>query len=138
MTQEASLYREAVADTPVGPTYDIRNDQGQKPSCEQHSTPVKTAGVDSRCSGDVVRAEAASVKAKFVSHVDTTTEVVVRFDFLSEQDTRVSDNVEHSTLLLMPSACMLTASHGCRLLCSALRLLHLLDSSYCWSNSQTY
>ena len=39
-------------------------------------------------SGDVVRNEAARVKAKFAS-VDASTEVVLRFDFMDEHDTRV-------------------------------------------------
>ncbi len=38
--------------------------------------------------GDVVRNEAARVKAKFAS-VDASTEVVLRFDFMNEYDTRV-------------------------------------------------
>lgn len=39
-------------------------------------------------SSDVVRNEAARVKAKFAS-VDASTEVVLRFDFMNEHDTRV-------------------------------------------------
>lgn len=76
---------EAASDTPSQPT---RRDQGSR---EQHSTAFKAAGIDSLCSDDDVRAEAAKVEAKFVSQVDTRTEVVVRFDFMSDQDTRVSN-----------------------------------------------
>ena len=37
-----------------------------------------------------VRMEADRVGARFVSQVDTTSEVVQRFDFMTESDTRVS------------------------------------------------
>ena len=50
-------------------------------------------------SGDVVRNEAARVKAKFAS-IDASTEVVVRFDFLNEYDTRV----HHGTSLFCSNA----------------------------------
>lgn len=50
-------------------------------------------------SNDVVRNEAARVKAKFAS-VDASTEVVLRFDFMNEYDTRV----HHGTSLFCSNA----------------------------------
>ena len=40
-------------------------------------------------SNDYVRAEAARVQATFAYHVDTTSGVVLRFDFINNYDTRV-------------------------------------------------
>ncbi len=39
---------------------------------------------------ELVRLEAQRVQAKFVSNVDTGTEVILRFDFMTSYDTRVS------------------------------------------------
>ncbi|DBA97089.1 hypothetical protein WJX77_003952 [Trebouxia sp. C0004] len=53
---------------------------------ERHGSSRQNSLADS---GDVVRKEAARVKAKFAS-VDASTEVVLRFDFMNEYDTRVA------------------------------------------------
>lgn len=45
---------------------------------------------DSELTNERVRLEAERVQARFASHVDTSTEVILRFDFMSSHDTRVS------------------------------------------------
>lgn len=66
------------------------------PGPELNSVSGRPALDDSRCHEAAVRAEAATVQAKYMSHVDTATEVVVRFDFMSEQDTRVRVSIRHT------------------------------------------
>ena len=69
-------------------------DVGQRilsdPGHETNSASSRPAPNDTRCRDEAVCAEAAAVQAKYTYHVDTATGVVVRFDFMSEQDTRVS------------------------------------------------
>ncbi|KAA6428794.1 MAG: hypothetical protein FRX49_01669 [Trebouxia sp. A1-2] len=45
---------------------------------------------------ELVRLEAQRVQAKFVSNVDTGTEVILRFDFMTSYDTRVAMFVVHA------------------------------------------
>ena len=94
---------------------------------------------------ELVRLEAQRVQAKFVSNVDTGTEVILRFDFMTSYDTRVSlcasvRAVIHVQLL----ACKFIFVNSvtmflllCRLLCLWCMLHTLLDSSSFWSNSST-
>ena len=60
---------------------------------------------DNQYRDEAVRAEAATVQAKYMSHVDTTTDVVVRFDFMSEKDTRVGVTTRHTPWLLVLLSC---------------------------------
>ncbi|DBA74568.1 TPA: hypothetical protein ACH3X2_009443 [Trebouxia sp. C0005] len=45
---------------------------------------------------ELVRLEAQRVQAKFVSNVDTGTEVILRFDFMTSYDTRVAMFIVHA------------------------------------------
>lgn len=76
---------------PTHPLQYVRSGPGHEVS----STPSTSASAGGQCCDEAVRAEAATVQAKYMSHVDTATEVVIRFDFMSEQDTRVGVDVEH-------------------------------------------
>ena len=82
-------------------------DAGQRilsdPGHETNSVTSRPA--DTRCLDEAVCAEAATVQAKYTSHVNTTTEVVVRFDFMSEQDTRVGVTIRHILWLLVLLGC---------------------------------
>ena len=96
MNQDASLHCETTADNPSRPSR-TRSDQ-------EHSTPFKAADIDSMCRDDDVLAEAARVEAKLASQVNTTTEVVVRFDFMSDQDSRVSGQSQQTIVAVCPHA----------------------------------
>ena len=54
-------------------------------------SPDGSAANHSHVSSEAIHAEAKAVQAKFMSNVDTTTEVVIRLDFMTEQNTRVSN-----------------------------------------------
>ena len=83
---------ESFANNPIQPSQSTRSDPGH----ETNSIATKPAPAGSQCFDEAVRAEAAKVQAKFMSHVDTTTEVVLRFDFMSEHDSRVSNSAKHA------------------------------------------
>lgn len=84
-------------------------DAGQQapsdPGHDFNSVSSRLAPGDSQCRDETVRAEAAKVQAKYMSHVDTTTEVVVRFDFMSEKDTKVGVSIRHTPWLLVLVGC---------------------------------
>lgn len=94
---------------------------------------------------DLVRLEAQRVQAKFVSNVDTGTEVILRFDFMTSYDTRVSLCASiRAVISVQLNACkfillspLTTFLLLCRLLCLLCMLHTLLDSSSFWSNSST-
>ncbi len=94
---------------------------------------------------ELVRLEAQRVQAKFVSNVDTGTEVILRFDFMSAYDTRVSlcasvqavINVQLIACKFIFLTPLTTFLLLCRLLCLWCMLHTLLDSSSFWSNSST-
>ena len=89
--QDISVQHDCNAHPPTHPVQYVRSG----PSHEINSTPSTSVSAGSPCCDEAVRAEAATVQAKYMSHVDTATEVVIRFDFMSEQDTRVGVNVGH-------------------------------------------
>ena len=119
-------------DSPVHTGQHVPGDPGH----EINSVSSRPTPDDSRCHDEAVRAEAAAVQAKYTSHVDTTTEVVVRFDFMSEQDTRVRVSIRQSPWL-SGAAWLLIRLDCCRLLCFSLKLPLLLDSLYCSFSLQT-
>ena len=94
---------------------------------------------------ELIRLEAQRVQAKFVSNVDTGTEVILRFDFMTVYDTRVSLCASvQAVISVQLIACKFTFLTSltmflllCRLLCLWCMLHTLLDSSSFWSNSST-
>ncbi len=81
----------------------VQYDAGQSKDSDPYSQASLEAGEARPCdssdlasapnvapASEPVRLEAQRVQAKFVSNVDTGTEVILRFDFMTNYDTRVS------------------------------------------------
>lgn len=84
-------YSASRADAPVACSQLAQSDPGYVVNYEQeHSTCTKIDLPSREYTNEAVVAEAAKVQAKFMASVDTATEVVVRFDFMTEHDSRVS------------------------------------------------
>jgi len=136
----------------------VQYDAGQSKDSDPYSQASLEAGEARPCdssdlasapnvapASEPVRLEAQRVQAKFVSNVDTGTEVILRFDFMSAYDTRVSlcasvqavINVQLIACKFIFLTPLTTFLLLCRLLCLWCMLHTLLDSSSFWSNSST-
>ena len=82
--------------------HDVGQPQYTEPSSQMTLGQAEAASSESDASslgGDIehtnqrVLLEADRVRAKFVSYVDTSTEVILRFDFINNHDTRVSQRM---------------------------------------------
>ena len=74
-----------------------------KPGAAATDTTVATPSEDDmELNKQRVRLEAERVQAKFVSSVDTSSEVIFRFDFMSNHDTRVCFSVSMPKQKLNP------------------------------------
>ena len=87
-----------------------------------------------------VHLEAERVQAKFASSVDTTSEVILRFDFMNNHDTRVcfsmlSPNPTLDLGIYWVSSSLFGIVH--RWLCLWCTLQPLLGLSYSWFNLST-
>ncbi len=136
----------------------VQYDAGQSKDSDPYSQASLEAGEARPCdssdlasapnvapASEPVRLEAQRVQAKFVSNVDTGTEVILRFDFMTNYDTRVSlctsrgavfnvQLIARTFHFLTPLTTFLLL---CRLLCLWCMLHTLLDSASFWSNSST-
>ena len=64
---------------------------GNSPQAALDKTDELALADDLEITNQKILLEADKVRAKFVSYVDTTTEVILRFDFINSHDTRVSE-----------------------------------------------
>ena len=141
--QDDDAHLASLADAPViccqvaqsDPSYVVHEEQDQSRSSEIMHT--KTDSMSSEDIDQAVRAEAAKVQAKFMASVNTATEVVVRFDFLTEHDSRVSVYAVAAAVAALLDSAATNSRYGFRLSCLSLKQLQLLGLSSCWFNLPT-